>query len=157
MPPIRQHADDEEEPAGADAVVQHLIDGALHALRVHRGDAEHDEPEMADARIRDELLHVGLHHRDQRAVDDADDREDGEIRREERGGERKERKRESHAAVRAHLQQHAGQNHRAGGRRLDVRVGQPGVEREQRHLDRERERERQEEPELQVRRNLTAS
>ena len=34
-----------------------------------------------------------------------------------------------------------------------MRVGQPGVEREQRHLDRERQREREEEPELQVRRN----
>ena len=84
VPPIRQHADDEEEAAGADAVVQHLVDRALHALRVHRGDAEHDEAEVADARVGDQLLHVRLHHRDQRAVDDADHREHGEIGREVR-------------------------------------------------------------------------
>ena len=43
VPAVRQHADDEEEPAGADAVRQHLVDRALHALHVHRADAEHDE------------------------------------------------------------------------------------------------------------------
>ena len=138
VPPVRQHADDEEEAAGADAVVEHLVDGALHALHVHRGDAEHDEPEMADARIGDELLHVRLHHRHERAVDDADDREHRQVGREERRGQRKQRKREAHQPVRAHLQQHAGENDRAGGRRLDVRVGQPRVKRKQRHLDRER-------------------
>ena len=150
VPAVRQHADDEEEPAGADAVVEHLVDRALHALHVHRGDAEHDEAEMAHARVGDQLLHVRLHHRHQRAVDDADDRQHGEIRREVGGGDRKQRKREPHQAVGAHLQQHAGEDHRAGGRRFDVRVGQPGVEREQRHLDGERQREGQEEPELQV-------
>ena len=36
VPAIREHADDDEEPAGADAVRQHLVDGALHALDVHR-------------------------------------------------------------------------------------------------------------------------
>ena len=146
--PVRQHPDDQEEPAGADAVVQHLIHGALHPLRVHRRDAEDDESKMADARVRDELLHVGLHHRDERAVDDADDRQQRQPRRERRGGRGKERKREADEPVGAHLQQHARQNHRARGRRLDVRVGQPRVERKERHLDREREREGEEEPEL---------
>ena len=59
-----------------------------------------------------------------------------------------QRNREAHEAVGAHLEQDAGQDHRARGRRLDVGVGQPGVEREHRHLDREREREREEQPEL---------
>ena len=48
-----------------------------------------------------------------------------------------QREAELHEAVGAHLQQHAGQDHRARGRRLDVRVGQPGVQRHHRHLDRE--------------------
>ena len=61
-----------------------------------------------------------------------------------------ERQAEADEAVGAHLQQHAGQDDRAGGRRLDVRVGQPGVEREHRHLDREAEEEGQEHPELQT-------
>ena len=40
-------------------------------------------------------------------------------------------------AVGAELQQHGGQDHRARGGRLGVGVGQPGVEREHRHLDAE--------------------
>ena len=44
------------------------------------------------------------------------------------------------------LQQDAGQDHRPGRRRLGVRVGQPGVQREQRHLHRERDEEREEQP-----------
>ena len=73
--------------AGADAVVQHLVDRALHALHVQRADAEHDEAEVADARVGHQLLHVGLHHRHQRAVDDADD------------GQRRERRARSSAAA----------------------------------------------------------
>ena len=107
------------------------------------------KPEVADARVRDQLLHVRLHHRHQRAVDDADHRRTARYGAKCSAAVREQREREPHQAVGAHLQQHAGQDDRAGGRRLDVRVGQPGVERKQRHLDRERERERQEEPELQ--------
>ena len=72
---VREHADDHEERAGADAVVQHLVDRALQPSS--REQAEHDEPEVADARVRDQLLHVGLDHRDERAVDDADHGEHG--------------------------------------------------------------------------------
>ena len=79
---IREHADDQEQAAGAHTVIEHLIDRALHALRVHRRDAEHDEAEMAHARIGDELLHVRLHHRHKRTVDNADHREEREIGRE---------------------------------------------------------------------------
>ena len=53
---------------------------------------------------------------------------------------------EAQEAVGAELEQDAGQDHRAGGRRLGVGVGQPGVEREQRHLDREGDGEAEEEP-----------
>ena len=67
--PTRQNS-----AAGADAVRQHLVGRALHALHVHRRDAEDHEAHVADRRIRHQLLHVGLHHRDQRAVDDGDHR-----------------------------------------------------------------------------------
>ena len=53
-----------------------------------------------------------------------------------------ERQGEAQVAVHAELQQHAGEDDRAGRRRLGVGVRQPGVEREDRHLDRERERRR---------------
>ena len=53
---------------------------------------------------------------------------------------------EAQQTVGAHLQQHAGQQNRAGGRRFDVRVRQPGVQREQRHLHREGDEEAEKEP-----------
>ena len=36
-------------------------------------DAEHHESQVADRGVGDQLLDVRLHHRDQRAIDDADD------------------------------------------------------------------------------------
>ena len=63
-------------------------------------------------------------------------------------GQREHRQREAQEAVGAELQQHAGQDHRAARRRLDVRVGQPGVQREDRHLDGEGQRERPEAQQL---------
>ena len=53
---------------------------------------------------------------------------------------------EAQEAVGAELQHDAGQDHRAGRGRLGVRVGQPRVQREQRHLDRERDGEGEEQP-----------
>ena len=46
------------------------------------------------------------------------------------------------------LQEHPGQQDRTGGRGLDVGVGKPGVQREDRDLDREGECESGEEPSL---------
>ena len=54
--------------------------------------------------------------------------------------------------VAAHLQQDAGQDDRARGRGLGVRVREPRVERPHRHLDREGEEEAEEGPELERRR-----
>ncbi len=51
---------------------------------------------------------------------------------------------EADEAVSSHLQQNAGQDDRARGGRLHVGIGQPGVEREHRHLDGERQEESQE-------------
>jgi len=47
-------------------------------------------------------------------------------------------------AVRAELEQNCGQNYRPAGGRLHVSVGQPGVQRKERHLDHEGQRERKE-------------
>ena len=61
---------------------------------------------------------------------------------------RKQRQAEAQNTVGAHLQHDAGQHDGARGRRFHVRVGQPGVQREQRHLDREGDEERQEQQQL---------
>ena len=112
---------------------------------------EHHDRHVADRRVRDQPLPVLLRQRDQRAVDDADDRRAPTIIGTKwRDALRENRQAEAQEAVRAHLQQDGRQNHRAGRRRVGVRVGQPGVEREHRHLDREAEEEREEDPELQL-------
>jgi hypothetical protein len=53
------------------------------------------------------------------------------------GGLGQDRDGDADEAVGAELQQHRGQDHRALGGGLGVGVGQPGVEREHRHLDAE--------------------
>ena len=75
-------ADAEEEAGRDDAVRQHLEDGAFDALRREGEDAERHEAHVGDGRIGDQLLEVGLHQRDQRGVDDGDDRQREHQRRE---------------------------------------------------------------------------
>ena len=55
---------------------------------------------------------------------------------------------EAQEAVAADLQRDRRQDHRTGGRRFHVRVRQPGVDREHRHLDREGDHEGEEYPGL---------
>ena len=140
------HPDEEEQGAGGDAVVDHLQHAALQALGGERERAEHDEAEVGDRRVGDQPLQVLLHGGADRAVDDADhaerDQQRGEVGR--RLGEQVEA--EAQEPVGAELQHDAGQDHRAGRRGLGVGVGQPGVHREQRHLDGERDGEGQEQP-----------
>ena len=127
-------------------MVHHLHDTAGDRLVGESERTEHDEPEVRDARIRDESLEVLLHRRRNRAVDDADHRERVERRSRPHAGFREEIDTEAQQAVGAHLQEHAGKDDRAGGRRLRVRVGQPSVHGEKRHFHCERDCERDEEP-----------
>ena len=101
---------------------------------------------MADRGVSDQAFQVRLHHRDQRAINDPDHGEREKQRhRLDRDG-REQRNRKAQKAVRAHLEHHARQNHRTRRGRLGMRVGQPGMQRPHRHLDRERQRERGEQP-----------
>src|SRR5581483_1225709 len=104
------------------------------------------ETEVADGRIGHQFLHVFLHQRDERAVDDAND---GQTDHPGAHGGMfhhvgEEWEREANEAISSHLQQDAGQNHRAGGWGFDVGVGQPGMEREHGNFDRKCEEEREE-------------
>ena len=67
-------------------------------------------------------------------------------------GVRQHRQTESQESIGAHFQQNAGENDAAGGRRLDVRVREPGVKWKHGNLHREGGEECQEEPHLQRRR-----
>ena len=150
VPPLVDDADDQEERAGRDAVVDLLDDAALDAHRVEGEHAQHDERHVADRRVGDQPLPVALRHGDQRAVDDADDRQRRDHRDERPRRVGQDRQAEPDEPVRPHLQEDGRQDDRAGRRRVGVRVGQPGVEREHRHLDREAQEEGQEHPPLQA-------
>ena len=129
------HADEQEQRSRAQAVVDHLQDGAFHALRVEREHTEHDKTEVADRGVRDQFFHVRLRVRNRRAVNDADGRE----QRDPRGGfERgfgEERNVEAQETVRSHFQQDTRQDDRTSRGRFHVRVGQPGVQRPHRDFD----------------------
>ena len=98
----------------------------------------------------DQPQHVVLADGDQGAVDDRDQRQGDD----ERGGPLR-RVGEQPEAVAQHrvgadLVEDADQQHAGAGRGLPGGVGQPGVHREQRRLDREREEEAREQPLLRV-------
>ena len=134
-------------------VVVDRLDRAVEPvlLRQQDGDedAERDEAHVADRRVGDQLLHVRLDERHERAVDDGDDREDDDRDRPVLGAFREERQVEAEHAVAAHLQHDRRQDDRGRRRRLDVGVRQPGVEREHRHLDREGDEEGREDRALE--------
>src|SRR5580658_37140 len=138
----RQH----EEAAGGDSVRQHDEDGPVQTSRSETEDSKDDESEMADRRIGDQLFHVRLHQRDQRAIDNADQRQHHNPGRVEVRLFRKKANIETQQAVGAHLQQNAGEQHRSGGGRFHVRVGQPGVKREDWDLHRKGYEEAKKEP-----------
>ena len=57
--PLVDHADEEEQGAGDQAVVDHLEDRALDALLGEHEEPERDEAHVADRRVRDERLRSG--------------------------------------------------------------------------------------------------
>ena len=133
-------------------MIELLDDAARDPDGIEREHPQHHHRHVADRRVGDEPLPVLLRQRDERAVDDADDRQQHHHRHELVRRLGQDRQAEAQEPVRPHLQEHGRQNHRACGRRVGVRVGQPGVEREHRHLDGEAEKEREKHPPLQVRR-----
>src|SRR5580692_2418745 len=141
-----QDSREHEQAASGNSVGQHDEHGAVESRGGEAENSEHDEAEVADRRVGDQLLHVGLNHGDERAVNDADQRQRHNPPLIVAGLFGKQAEVEAQQAVGAHLQQHSGQQDRAGGGRFDVRVGQPGVEREQRNFHREGEEEAEEEP-----------
>ena len=129
-------------------MVDHLQHRTGHALRVEHEGPERHEAHMRDRGVGHKLLQVALHRRNGRAVEDRDHREREHDREEihlpddrerDRGADAfgEQRQREADEAVATGLQQDAREDDRTRRRRFDVGVGEPGVEREHRQLDRE--------------------
>jgi len=131
-----EHADEEEESTCRETVVDHLNEAAAQAGFVQGEHAEHADAEVADRAVGDQALDVVLGEGAKGPVDDADDGECADQRHAQaQGGVGGERQGQAQEAVGADLQHDAGQEHAAGGGRLDVGQRQPGVQRHQRHLD----------------------
>ena len=82
MRTVIEDADDQKQPAGADAVVDHLKQAALHGWDGQGERAEGHQAEMAHAAHGDQPLHVGLGPRHDTAVEDTDNGQHREERRE---------------------------------------------------------------------------
>ncbi len=104
------------------------------------------KPKCAIEVYDDQPLEVVLADRQQRGVDDADHAERQRPRREPARRLGEQRQAVAQDAERADLVQHADQQRGGTGRGRATGVRQPGVEREERRLDREGEEEAEEQP-----------
>ena len=120
----------------------------VEAHRRERGDTEHHEAHVSHRRERDESLHVGLGQASERAVDDADDRQQTDPGSPLARTLGEDRNRDTHETVGTELQKNGGQDHRTLCGGLRVSIGQPRVEREHRNLDGEAHEHSGEDPDL---------
>ena len=65
----------QKQPAGGNAVIDHLQDRPFNPLRIQRKNPERDKPHMTDTGIRNKLLEVRLRKSHVRAIDDGDNRQ----------------------------------------------------------------------------------
>ncbi len=137
-------------------MVDLLNNAAVQPVRIQREHAEHHKSHVADRGIRHKLLHIRLHHRNQSAVDDGDDRQRDHHRNEVDGRPGKNRNAESQKSIRSHLQQNGSQDYRSCRWGFHVGIGKPGMEWEHRNLDRESNKECQENPVLKALRQIRA-
>ena len=127
-------------------MVDHLQHGARQAEAVDGEQAERDQAHLREARVGDHAAQVGRAEGEQRAVDQPAGREHEDRRAEVRDRPRELREHDPQEAVRGRLRDDTAQHRRHLGRGLTVGLGQPGVEREERRLDRERGHEAEEDP-----------
>jgi hypothetical protein len=108
------------------------------------------QTKVTDRGICDQFFQVGLNHRNKRAIDNPDHRKRCNVWHERQGRVGKKGKTEAYKSVCTHLQQNSGKNYASRCWSLNVRVGQPGMQREERDLDTEAERKRQENQVLRI-------
>ena len=130
----------------------------LESVQIEGEYTDYHEPHVCYGGVRHQLFRVGLNGRHPRRVDDTDNTQGEHECYDPRilSRIREKRQQESHEPVGPHLEQDRRQHHGPRGRRLYVRVRQPGMEREDGDLDCERQREGPKQPHLLTRcqRNL---
>ena len=146
--PLFHRASDEEQHASDEAVRDHSKDGGVESERGQSGNSQHDEAHVCNRAECDETFHVGLREASECSVDDADNGESADPRSPRFGGRGQDRNCDTHESVRSEFQQDGCQDYRALSWCLSMRVGEPCMEREHRHLDRETDEHACEDPDL---------
>ena len=144
------HAHHGEQPAGRQPVVDHLQHAALDAQPVQGEQAQHAEAQVADAGIGDQPLDVALGQGHQRPVDDAGHARATSSQGMQRGrglGQHRQVEPQRSRRCRSSAARRPGSRCRPSGA-CDVGQRQPGVQREQRHLDGKAGKQGQEDPDL---------
>ena len=162
MHPLVNHADHEEHASRADAVGQHLEHRAVHShlpiadVEVVAGhcaphaDAQQDVTHVAHRAVGHQPLEILLGQRRERPIHHAQNAQAANQQGQVISRVRADRVTDANDAVPAQFQEHAGQDHRDRRGGLDVRVGQPSVNRHRRHLDDEADEQQQKRPPLQA-------
>ena len=160
MQAVVEHADAKEQCTGDQTMRDHLHHGTIEPERTALARAcsrqykeyekrpHGDEAHVRDRGIGHELLHVLLYDGDERDIDDRNQRQQHDQPIQLAAGVRRDGQAEAQQSIAAHLQHDRGQDHGSTGRRFDVRVGQPGMQREDWNFDRERDEEREEQPQF---------
>ena len=121
---------------------------SLQALHVGGHHAGHDQTHVGQAGVGHQPFHVALGQGDQRSVQNPDDGQQPDPGPGGVKGVGEKRQAEADQAIDRHLGQHRGQQDGHWSRRLDVGVGQPGVQRPDGRLDRKGQDKGQEKPQL---------
>ena len=101
---------------------QHHECRSIQGRGIKAEDAENYEAQVADRGVRDQLLHIGLHHRDERTINNANQRQNRNPPGIALRLLREQAQVEAQQAIGAHLQEHPSQQHRACGRSFNVGV-----------------------------------
>ena len=129
-------------------MVDQLKIGPLDGDRLEGEQAHHHIAHVTDRRIGDEPFQILLNERNQGPIDDSKCPQGKKPGSSQGGRIGQHRQGEPQEAVDADLQQHPGKVDTATGGRLDMGQRQPGVQRENRHLDRKADHEGQEDEPL---------
>src|SRR5208337_718226 len=152
MAALIDQSHNQEERARRYPVIDLLDDATLQAVGVQGENSQRTKAQVTDRRISDQLLHVALHHGNQRAVNNRNDgKHDHDS--DDRGiatGFWQKGQRKTNEAVGAHLQQDGSKDDRARRGSFHMGVRKPGVKRKHRYLDGKPDHECPEDPILKV-------
>ena len=140
--------DTEKKRACCHAVVQHLEERPFQPEEGKGKNTQCGKTHVGNARIGNELLHVGLAQADKTAVDNANNGEGYHLRGSHDGSFRRNGQAEPQKPVCSHLQEDAGEENATSCRRFRMGRRQPCMEWKHGYFDREGDGKSEKDPEL---------